>query len=294
MNSNKHKPNKLNSTLIISIASLAFIASLFFQLTFGASKWKSDITSQMKIYVYLDDSLDVSNIQKMILKFKKLPFLNKIEGKSDIEFKSKNLIANNFFKNTNESYEDLLGENNPFKNLLMIGISKQYKNEKDFKTVAKILTQYEGVHEVTFPNRYISILINKINQITYFMLFIMLCVGIMVYLQIYNSVKLHIHANRIIIKSMQLLGSTNGYIRRPYFINSLLQGLIGSILGMSVSYILIYYFSISITELNNLFLEINVQLIALLTCAIFCCLFSLIATLFSLNAKLKTSISNII
>ena len=71
MKSNKQRSIKRNSTLILSIASLAFIISLFFQIMLGASKWKNDITSQMKMYIYLEDSVSVNQINALVLKFKK-------------------------------------------------------------------------------------------------------------------------------------------------------------------------------------------------------------------------------
>jgi cell division protein FtsX len=119
MKSNKQRFIKKNSTLILSIASLAFIISLFFQIILGASKWKNEITSQMKMYIYLEDSVSVSRINDLVLKFKKMPYLNKFNGKSDIEFKSKNKTADEFNTKNSENFEDLLGENNPFKNLLI-------------------------------------------------------------------------------------------------------------------------------------------------------------------------------
>jgi cell division transport system permease protein len=294
MKSNKQTKIRKNSTLIVSIASLAFIISLFFQIILGASKWKNDITSQMKMYIYLEDSLDVNQINKLVYTFKKSPYLNKVNGKSDIEFKSKNKTASEFILKNKENYEDLLGENNPFKNLLIVGISDEFKNEAKLNVLAKELSKINGVYEVTFPNRYVSILIEKINQISSFLLFIMLSVCVFVYLQISNFVKLNIHSNRIIIKSMQLLGSTNNYIRKPYLIDSLIHGLLGGTIGTLISYLLIYYFSNSIPELKELVNEINMQILSFFVCTLFCCLFSLIATVFSLNLKLKTSISNLI
>ena len=274
MKSNKQRSIKRNSTLILSIASLAFIISLFFQIILGASKWKNDITSQMKMYIYLEDSVSVKQINALVLKFKKLPYLN---------------ISKN-----SENFEDLLGENNPFKNLLIVGIKDDFKNETEFNVLAKNLAQNQGVYEVTFPNRYVSTLIKKIDRISYFLFFIIFSVSVFVYLQISNFVKINIHSNRIIIKSMQLLGSTNNYIRKPYLIESLIHGLIGGTLGAILAYLLIYYFSNSIPELKGLIDENNMQLLSFLICTLFCCLFSIIATVFSLNSKLKTSISNLI
>jgi cell division transport system permease protein len=294
MKSNKQTTIRKNSTLIVSIASLAFIISLFFQIILGASKWKNDITSQMKIYIYLEDSLNVNQINALVYKFKRAPYLNKIDGKSDIEFKSKNKTASEFIIKNKENYEDLLGENNPFKNLLIVGISDEFKNEAKLNILAKDISKINGVYEVTFPNRYVSILIEKINQISSFLLFIMFSVSVFVYLQISNFVKINIHSSRILIKSMQLLGSTNNYIRKPYLIDSLIHGLLGGTIGTLISYLLIYYFSNSISELKELVNESNMQILSFFICTLFCCLFSLIATVFSLNLKLKTSISNLI
>jgi len=294
MKSNKQKTNLKKPTIIISIASLAFIISLFFQLILGASKWKNEINSQMKIYIYLDDSLDVKGINSLIFKLKKLPNLNRINGKSDIQFKSKNKTASEFISKNSENYEDLLGENNPFKNLLIIGIANDNKNENEFNKLAKNLMQLDGVFEVTFPNKYITSLTRKINQISYFLLFIILTVSIFVYLQISNFVKINIHSNRILIKSMQLLGSTNHYIRKPYLIESATQGLIGGTIGALMAYLLFFYFSNSISEFKGLLDESQLQLISFFICTIFCTLFSLIATVLSINSKLKTSVSNLI
>ena len=294
MKSNKQKTNLKKPTIIISIASLAFIISLFFQLILGASKWKNEINSQMKIYIYLDDSLDVKGINSLIYKMKKLPNINRINGKSDIQFKSKNKTASEFISKNSDNYEDLLGENNPFKNLLIMGIADNNKNENEFNKLAKNIMQFDGVFEVTFPNKYITSLTRKINQISYFLLFIILTVCIFVYLQISNFVKINIYSNRILIKSMQLLGSTNHYIRKPYLIESATQGLIGGTIGALMAYLLFFYFSNSISEFKGLLEESQLQLISFFICTIFCTLFSLIATVLSINSKLKTSVSNLI
>ena len=177
---------------------------------------------------------------------------------------------------------------------MIIGITDEFKNETEFNILSKNLSKIDGVYEVTFPNRYVSTFIKKINQISYFLFFIIFSVCLFVYIQISNFVKINIHANRILIKSMQLLGSTNNYIRKPYLIASMIQGLIGGTLGSLMAYILFYYFSNSIPELKGLIQENYMQLLSFVICTLFCCVFSLIATIFSLNSKLKTSLSNLI
>ena len=104
MKTNKVKPNSINQLLVISIASMAFISCLFFELFFGISTWGKEVKSQMKVYVYLEDSVSYQQIQQHILTLKKSSYVGRTaDNKIDIQFISKNKIAADFQKKSNES-----------------------------------------------------------------------------------------------------------------------------------------------------------------------------------------------
>jgi cell division transport system permease protein len=294
MKTNKVKPNSINQLLVISIASMAFISCLFFELFFGISTWGKEVKSQMKVYVYLEDSVSYQQIQQHILTLKKSSYVGRTaDNKIDIQFISKNKIAADFQKKSNESYEDLLGENNPFKNLIIVGLKEEFKNSDGFKRISKLIENTPGVFEVTYPSLYVSLLIVKIKQISLFLIVLILILAALIYVQMSNYVKLNIHSNRLLIKSMQLLGSTNDFIRKPYLVNALLHGLYGGAIGFTLSISLVYYFSNAVDELSVLFLSSQLQILSFFGCLLFCMLFSLFSTYLSLNKYLKIRHSNL-
>lgn len=294
MKTNKVKPNSINQLLVISIASMAFISCLFFELFFGISTWGKEVKSQMKVYVYLEDSVSYQQIQQHILTLKKSSYVGRTaDNKIDIQFISKNKIAADFQKKSNESYEDLLGENNPFKNLIIVGLKEEFKNSDGFKRISKLIENTPGVFEVTYPSLYVSLLIVKIKQISLFLIVLILILAALIYVQMSNYVKLNIHSNRLLIKSMQLLGSTNDFIRKPYLVNALLHGLYGGAIGFILSFSLVYYFSNAVDELSVLFLSSQLQILSFFGCLLFCMLFSLFSTYLSLNKYLKIRHSNL-
>ena len=215
MKYSKSRPHSTQLTLIISMASLAFIIALFFQLFVSVKTWGDEIKSQMKVYVYLSDSLETTDLATTIAYFKSRPYINQKDLKPELEFKSKAQIASDFLKSSQEDYQTLLGEENPFKNCLILGIREEFKNEASFKKIVSEIQTRPNVYEVTYPNTFLGSLLGKIEAVGYVGILLIVLLILFVYIQLANNIRLHIHGNRVLIKSMQLLGSTNGFIQKP-------------------------------------------------------------------------------
>jgi cell division transport system permease protein len=293
MKYSKSRPQSTQVTLVISMASLAFIIALFFQLFVSVKSWGDEIKSQMKVYVYLSDSLQTNELASTLAYFKSRPYLGRKELKPELEFKSKAQIAAEFLKSSQEDYQTLLGEENPFKNCLILGIKDEYKNEASFKKIVAEIQSRPDVYEVTYPNTFLGSLLSKITAFGYIGLILIALLIIFVYIQLANNIRLHIHGNRVLIKTMQLLGSTNGSIQKPYLLNSILVGFLGGLLGFILADGAFYYFSTSIPEITSLFFEINNQVQLVIVCVGFCTIFSLVASFFSISKYLKIQHTNL-
>jgi cell division transport system permease protein len=293
MKYSKSRPQSTQVTLVISMASLAFIVALFFQLFVSVKSWGDEIKSQMKVYVYLSDSLQTADLANTITYFKSRPYLGVKELKPELEFKSKAQIASEFLKSSQEDYQTLLGEENPFKNCLILGIKEEFKNEAAFKKIAAEIQARPEVYEVTYPNTFLGSLLGKIKAVGYVGVALIALLVLFVYIQLANHIRLHIHGNRVLIKTMQLLGSTNGFIQKPYLLNALLVGFLGGLVGFLLADGAFYYFSTSIPEMSTLFFETNNQIQLVLTCLGFCTLFSLIASFFAITKYLKIQHTNL-
>ena len=128
MRYSKGKAQTTNQLIIISIACLSVIITLLFQLLSGAYSWGENLQSQMKAYVYLDDSLQRTQIDSTIAVLKTRKELN---GQS-IRFVAKENIAKEFLQTSHENYEELLGDVNPFKNLLILEFKPEFRNKNNF------------------------------------------------------------------------------------------------------------------------------------------------------------------
>lgn len=294
MKYSKTRPSSLSFLLIFSITILGFIICLFSQIVVGLKDFSFDVKSQMKMYVYMDDSLSTNDLleTKMLLKSKNyIDFTNK--NSSGVEFVSKNKIAEDFLKSSHENYQDLLGDENPFKNLFILDISDDFKNTESFVKISKELSNLSGVFEVTYPTTYLNLLISKIKSVTYITLFISILIILFIYFQISNYIKLAIHANRVLIKTMQLLGSTNGFIQKPYLFKSLQLGLLGSILGYGLANLTFFIIQYNFPSFQIDFFNVENQLVILGVTSFTCLFFCFLSTIISLNKYLSIQQSNL-
>jgi len=176
---------------------------------------------------------------------------------------------------------------------LILGIKEEYKNEASFKQIVAEIQNRPEVYEVTYPNTFIGTILGKMKAVGYVGLVLIIILVLFVYIQLANNIRLHIHGNRVLIKTMQLLGSTNGFIQKPYLLNSLFVGFMGGLIGFILADAAFYYFSTSIPEISSLFFEVSNQVQLVLVCVGFCSLFSLIASFFSISKYLKIQHTNL-
>jgi cell division transport system permease protein len=283
------KAQTTNQIIVLSIACLTVVVSLLFQLLSGAYSWGQSLQEQMKVYVYLDDSLQASQIDSTILVLKK----RKEIIPASLVLVDKQTIAKDFLSTTHENFDELLGDVNPFKNLLVLQIQPEYRDKVNFQKITTELRNSSGIYDVSYPVNYLELIIPKIKLISSAALVFMALIGLIVYFQISNNTKLHIHANRTIIKSMQLLGSTNGFIMKPYLLKSVILGLFGTLLGYLITNLFYIYINNQIPELTVYLFSVSNQLTIFLGTLIIAVLFSFLSTLLTLNKYLKISASNL-
>ncbi len=292
MKYSKTKPHSTGALLIFSLTLLMILLSVFVQIFLGFGNISSQLKDEIKLYVYLEDSVAVSNKDSVINAFA-LKKLSAAGNTNSIQISTKDQIAKEFLQSNHEDYQGLLGDENPFKNLITVSLDEKFKVKAKLDSIVTKLTNTAGVYEVTYPSSYLSVLISKTKQISLILIIISGFILFITYFQILNYIRLVIHANRTIIKSMQLLGSTDSYIRKPYFLDILKNVLISSLLGVVVLTGIYFYIGNNVPELNaylfsneNILMVFGYSFVVLL-------IFSLFSTYFSLNRYLKIQRTNL-
>lgn len=100
---------------------------------------------------------------------------------------------------------------------------------------------YRGVDEVQFNQQLLQLLETRFDTITAAGGGLGILILLAALILVFNTIRLTIYAKRGLIKAMKLVGATNSFIRRPFVIEGVIQGLIAGILSVGVMYLVFQF-----------------------------------------------------
>lgn len=100
---------------------------------------------------------------------------------------------------------------------------------------------YRGVDEVQFNQQLLQLLETRFETITAAGGGLGILILLAALILVFNTIRLTIYAKRGLIKAMKLVGATNSFIRRPFVIEGVIQGLIAGILSVGVMYLVFQF-----------------------------------------------------
>jgi cell division transport system permease protein len=191
-----------------------------------------------------------------------------IPGIKSLRFLNKDQAGKEFIATTGDNFREALGNFNPFMASFNLRLHRDYVNRDSLKRFQKLILEYPEVAEVDYPIDLIAQVDENTNILAQIGLLIGVVVIIITYFLIYGTVKLSVHSKRLMIRTMQLIGATSDFIRRPFVQTGILQGftggIIASLLLLSGQVILVQQFHF----LQDLFLHyefLSVYLFLILT-----------------------------
>jgi cell division transport system permease protein len=130
---------------------------------------------------------------------------------------------------------------NPLQNSYDINLKAAYVTNPGFSKVETLIRKNPMVADIVYDKQLITLVNDNIKKITMWVLIISGIFAIIAFLLINSSLRLSIYANRFIIKTMQMVGATKAFIRKPFVRKSILLGLIGSVLAiLAIIGVLVY------------------------------------------------------
>lgn len=147
-----------------------------------------------------------------------------------------------------KQHTDVIGEDfmtflgaNPLQNSFDIYLKADYI---DIKNIEKIESQFranEMVSDVVYDKQLVNLVNDNIKKISMWILIISGILTLVAVLLINSSMRLSIYSNRFIIKTMQMVGATKSFIRKPFIWKSIRLGFIGSVLAVIALVGLLFY-----------------------------------------------------
>ena len=212
-------------TSLISIAFVLFFIGIFASFTFFGQKFMEYAQESIYFKVFLLDGIEEDRQMAFTDSLRNRPYVR------DILFVSKEEAGEIMLQRTGEDVLKLTEGVNPFLSSLNLKLNKNYINIDSLEMIRQHLSEEVIVASITYPmemiegmNRNVRI-ISIVGSLVGFVL-----IGVVLYL-IFGTIRLSIYAQRLIIRSMQLIGATNSFIRKPFVLNGFLQGAISGLLA---------------------------------------------------------------
>ena len=238
----KKSTNNLVSLFVINTVVLFFLSMAI--LTYlKASSIENYFKENVTVSIYLKNLSRDSDI-KQINKF-----LNLNENVKSIEFISKEDAAELFANEIGEEFVGFLGYN-PLLDLISVRLFGDKIDIYNIEEFIESLDNFEFIEEIEYDKPLVEALTKNFEKIGLWIMIISVVFFITSFILINNSIKISIYSKRDTIKTMQLVGATSKFIRRPFIFQYLKISLLSSITSIFILYVFVNRLNIQIEEIN--------------------------------------------
>ena len=179
------------------------------------------LRSKYKIEVFFDAEMSKRDALKLV------EDIGSIEGVRNTTFIDKENATRIFEKQFGENILDYI-DRNPLPMSCVVNVNRTGDFELDIFPIVKKINALEGVDNVEHQGKLIKRIEDYHNRFTkLFFICSIIIIGITITI-IYNTIKLTIYAKKDLIQDLHIIGATNTFVKVPFLIEGVLQGLIGS------------------------------------------------------------------
>lgn len=136
-------------------------------------------------------------------------------------------------------HTDIIGEDfmtflgaNPLQNSYDIHLKAAYIDTENIRKIESRFLANEMIADIVYDKQLVSLVNDNIKKVSMWILIISGILALIAVLLINSSMRLSIYSNRFIIKTMQMVGATKSFIRKPFIWRSIRLGVIGAVLAI--------------------------------------------------------------
>lgn len=282
-NSGSIKGSYIVST--ISITLVLFLIGIMAFLMLNAREISNYVKENIGFSVVIKDhvkSVDVKMFQKM---------LETEDFAKTTNFIDKEEAAKDFKKQVGDDFVSFLGFN-PLLASIDIKLNAKYANQDSIAMIEKKLKAYEVVHEVNYQKSLVSVVNNNVKKISMVLTAISALMLLISFALIRNTIHLSIYSQRFLINTMQLVGATSSFIRKPFMGTSVLLGILAALLANAALMGSLYFADKHVHEVVNV-LDHRIMAVLFAVVVLFGVVITLCCTFFAVNRYLRKDISEL-
>ncbi|MEI6751920.1 MAG: permease-like cell division protein FtsX [Paludibacter sp.] len=251
----------IHLTSTISMSLVLFLVGLVFLLLFMARDMSRFVKENINLSIVLDDHISRTDEQRIE------KYLSSSTFAKSVEYISKSDALKDHISSLGENPQQFLGYN-PLKASIEVKLLEAYANNDSVNRIQAKIKSFPNIYRIVYQKDMVSLVnenVQKVSLILIGLAFILLFVSVVL---INNTIRLALYSNRFLINTMKLVGATSGFIRKPYLISSVKNGLIAAVVSIllmvAVVYFVQYQFSLSVTMIHSVNL-LYVSVIVLLS-----------------------------
>ena len=278
----KHIKRRLRTSSLSTVLSISMVLLMLGSMSFiyvNSQRLTKYIKENIGITVILNDNAKAVDV----LQFQKNLVANPVTKMTT--YVSKEEAASALTKELGEDFMQFLGHN-PLSNTIDIFMNSAYAESVTIEALGQEALKNEIVKEVKYQKDLIDAInqnMNKLNLILICFCALLLIVSITL---INNTIRLTVYSKRFIIRTMKLVGATNSFIRKPFVMTGLRQGVIAGLIGVLLMMLVLFAVQKEMPELLQL-QDIQTVIIIFSLLFVFGILISTFVTHFSVNKYLK-------
>lgn len=211
-------------TSTISVTFVLFILGLVATINITFSSLETELKEKLGFTVVLNDSVSSAQIDSLNRMCTTLPYI------SEYKYLSAEDVLHEETGGDGAELVEVLGVN-PYSPMFDIRLKKQWANMDSLNVIVGKWNKYRGVEEVSVNSDMVDSLSRNARMVNTVLLVIAAALLLISFVLINNTVRLTVYSRRFTIHTMKLVGATAGFIRRPFILSNVIQGVIAGIIG---------------------------------------------------------------
>ena len=268
-------------TSVISITLVLFLLGIQGLILIHAQKLSRYVRENIGVTIFLKDDAKPADIARLQ---KQLDFSSAVKSTT---FVTKDEAATQLTEELGEDFVDFIGHN-PLSASIEIRLKAEYANNDSMAVLEQQLSQINEVQEVYYQKNLMQIVNDNIRRISTVLMGISIIVLLIAIALINNTIRLAVYSKRLLIKSMQLVGATQGFIRKPFIRRGILQGIIGAFVSSFLIGMVLYYLQTRMPDIVTI-KDIDWFLLLFLNLFLIAIVFAWLSSYFAVRRFLKMS-----
>lgn len=210
-----------NITATVSVALVLILIGVTAFLGLSARTMSRELKENMGFSIVLKTDATDADIAGLKAIFAQAPYVAKTT------FISKDQALEQWQKDTGENLVETFGVN-PLSAEFQVNVKANYAEIGKLKSIQAQLMHQSGVEDIALYETEVETTNKNIGNITIVLLFVAALLVFISFALINNTVRLTVYSRRFLIHTMKLVGAKPGFIRRPFVVQNMLNGLIAA------------------------------------------------------------------